>query len=402
MGILSPNGVDKDAFRDGLRGGKSGIRRVAHMDVSKLGSKIAGFIDQSVVESLFQDKEAALRHDRTAIFALIAAQRAAADARLEMSDLAGLRTGLLLGSAFGPVASIEEYHETLFASHSPHLAPSLAERVLTGFATTALTSRFGLNSVCLAFAHSTSASLNALAVARQLLLSGSVDLLFVGGVDCPVQPRFMRVLDATRALARDHNDSPTEASRPFERSRSGIVLSEGCGFLVLERGSGATQRNADIQAEIAGAGWSVSRASDIDARAEAMAACMSAAIENAGLKLADIQHIQANADGDPEGDLAEARAIQKVFGQRTASVPVGSIKGMIGHTMGASGVIAVVAEILSMRNNFLAPTLNLEERDPLCALDVVGPEARRQVFDTALVNSFGQDGACVSLVVKKA
>ncbi|MFW6256424.1 MAG: beta-ketoacyl-[acyl-carrier-protein] synthase family protein, partial [Candidatus Sumerlaeota bacterium] len=226
-------------------------------------------------------------------------------------------------------------------------------------------------------------------------------LLFVGGVDCPVLPEYMRMMDALRFLTRDFNDDPATACRPFDRRRSGMVLAEGCGFLVIERESTAVQRNAEIYGEILGIGQSQCVTSGPEGRSASMASAMLTAMEDAELSPEDIQHIQAHGDSSPEGDLAEAQAIMQVFGSQTASVPVSSVKSMTGHTMGASGAISMIAELLAMRNNFMVPTINMDERDPKIALDVVANQVRQQPYDTAMVNSFGRDGGNISVIIRK-
>jgi 3-oxoacyl-[acyl-carrier-protein] synthase II len=399
LGLLSPNGMDKDAFRDGLRAGKSGIRRISNLDVSLLQTKVAGFIDDALLEPLFPDKESPKRLDRTGVFSLIAAQRAAADARIPEGDESHFKKGVVLGTACGPAAAIEEAYGRFFAEKASYYPPTQVPKTQTHSAACEVSSRLGLRKITQTVCAGSASSLAALIMARSYILSGAADIVFVGGVDCPLQQHYYRLWDARRVLTRDFNDEPERASRPFADRRSGFVLSEGCGFVVLEREGSALERNADVYAEVLGAGQTFSGSDETAARIEAQALCMDEAIADAQIPKDAVDHIQAHASGSPLGDLIETAAIKQTFRSQANDIPVSAIKAMIGHTLGASGVLALIAALLGMRNGFIPPTINLEEPDPRCDLDLVRNTVREQPFQTALINTFGASGTNVSVVV---
>jgi 3-oxoacyl-[acyl-carrier-protein] synthase II len=398
LGVLSPNGVDKDAYRDGLRAGRSGIRRITNLDVAQLQTKVAGFIEDAALDSLFPEKESLQKLDRTAVFALIAAQRAAADARITEGGDPRFKKGVILGTACGPAASLEEAYSRFYAEKAAYFPPTQVPKTQMNSAACEVAARLGLRKIVQTVCAGSASSLAALIMARSYILSGAADIVFVGGVECPLQQHYYRLWDARRVLTRDFNEEPERASRPFAENRSGFVLSEGCGFIVLEREGSAMERNADVYAEVLGAGQTFCNSEETAARIEAQSLCMNEAVADAQVPKDAIEHIQAHASGAPLGDLIETAAIKQSF--RTQSdISVTAIKSMTGHTQGASGVLALIAALLGMRSGFIPPTINLEQLDPRCELDLVRNTVREQPFQTALINAFGAGGTNVSVVI---
>lgn len=401
LGILSPNGVDKDTFRDGLRSGKSGVRRINRLESGTLQTKVAGFIDDAIIESLFLNKEAMSRLDRLAILSVITSQRAVADARLDEKETHDFRKGVLLGSSAGPTASFEEAAARHHSGKNPYIQPLQVSKIFSYSAAAETANRFGAHKLCQMVSCGCSSSLAALAGACRAIRDGAVDIVLVGGAESPLQPCLYRQYDALRILTRVGNDEPESASRPFAANRAGFVLAEAAGFIVLERESVASRRNADPYAEILGAGQTYDPNGGEDPDPGLMADCMEEALADSQLDKNSLEHIQAHANGAPLGDLAEARAIQAVFGDHTTDIPVSSIKSMTGHALGASGIVSLIAVLLGMRNGFIPPTINLDEPDPDILLDCVSNTAREQPFGTAMVNAFGLGGNNVSVVLKK-
>jgi len=243
-------------------------------------------------------------------------------------------------------------------------------------------------------------SLAALAFACDHLEAGRADVMLVGGVDCPLVPEYFRSWDSLRLMTRNFNQDPAAASRPFDQRRSGMVLSEGCGFFALEREDDAVRRGAGIYARVLGIGQSADLAPEEDPQPGPLAESMAEAMRDAGLEGKAPAHIQADAASMPQEDLVEARAIADVFAGAASEIAVSSIKSMIGHTLGAAGALSLIAVVLGMRDGFISPVLNLDAPDPYCgALDFVVGQARAKKTPVALVNAFGPGAGNMSVVV---
>jgi 3-oxoacyl-[acyl-carrier-protein] synthase II len=228
--------------------------------------------------------------------------------------------------------------------------------------------------------------------------------MIAGAVESDYNLMFVNGFAAMKALCTDSNDAPTEASRPFDATRAGFVLGEGAGMLVLEDYEHAVRRGADIYAEISGFATSNDAYHLIAPHPEGTGAAraISWALNDAGLEPDDIDYINAHAASTPAGDLAEAEAIKTVFGERADTIPVNSIKGAIGHCMGASGALETVSAILSLAEQVIPPTLNHRNPDAAIGLDVVSGEARAASFDHLTKHSFGLGGQNACLVISAA
>lgn len=402
IGVLSPNGIGKDEFRAAIRAGKSGVRRVEHLDLSDCHTKIAGFIDDDRIEPLWADAKARSRLDRAALFALIAAEMAVADSGLVgLAELPG-RKGIMLGTGCGMVGTTETAYHRFYALHKRHLKPTTVPRAMFNAAASEIAIRHGLRRISNTVVTACSSALVALELADLHIRSGQADLMLVGGVDCPIFNGYFRVWDALTVLTRGFNDEPVRAARPFTANRSGMVLSEGCGFVVLESARHAAKRNARVYAEVL-ASWQTNDAFDIVAPYQpSQVECMASALATSGLGKNQLSHIQAHGTATRLNDVTETKGIKEVFGAYAREIPVSSIKSMIGHTLGASGLLSLIAVLLGMADNFVPPTINQDEPDPDCDLDYVPNVAREQALPTAMVNAFGFGGTNVSVVIRKA
>ena len=402
IGVLSPNGVGKDEFRTALRAGKSGVRRVEHLDLSDCNTKIAGFIDNDRVDSLWADRKAKSRLDRAALLSLIASEMAVADSGLDGLSQIPVRKGIMLGTGCGMVETTEKAYHRYYGLQKPHMKPNTVPRAMYNAAACEIAIRHGLRRISNTITAACSSALVALDLADLYIRSGRADLILVGGVDCPIVHGYFRVWDALTALTRDFNDEPARASRPFTRNRSGMVLSEGCGFVVLESASFAEKRGARVYAEILSS-WQTNDAFNIIVPClPSQVECMESAIASSGLGKNQISHIQAHGTSTLLNDITETRGIKEVFGEYAREIPVSSIKSMIGHTLGASGLLSLIAVLLGMEDNFVPPTINQDDPDPECDLDYVPNAARMQAVPTAMVNAFGFGGTNVSVVLRKA
>ena len=402
VGILSPNGVGKDEFRAAIRAGRSGVRRVEHLDLSGCYTKIAGFIDDEKLDPLWPDRKAKSRLDRVVLFSLIASEMAVADSGLEKLSEHPIRKGIVIGTGCGTVGTTEAAYHRFYALQKQRPKPTTVPRAMYNTAASEIAIRHGLRRISNTVVAACSSALVALDLADLYIRSGKADLMLVGGVDCPIFQGYFRVWDALTALTRDFNDEPARASRPFTRNRSGMVLSEGCGFVVLERASLAEKRNARVYGEVLST-WQTSDAFDIVAPyLPSQVECMESAIAASGLGKSQISHIQAHGTSTRLNDLTETNGIKEVFGAYAREIPVSSIKSMIGHTLGAAGILSLIAVLLGMEDNFVPPTINQDDPEPECDLDYVPNAAREQTVPTAMVNAFGFGGTNVSVVIRKA
>jgi 3-oxoacyl-[acyl-carrier-protein] synthase II len=403
IGVLSPNGVGKDAFLDAIRNGKSGVRKITHLDTATLHSRIAGSIDDETLQSLSPGEESASDLDRTALFARIAGEMALADAQLDKKTATlSYKKGIIIGTGSGPLHTVERFYEERFLERTPYVRPSTLGKAEFASPCAGVAARFGIDGIVQTVSAGCASSLAALTVAHSYIRMGMADILLVGGVDCPLTQHSFRMWDSLRLLTRDFNNAPESASRPFALGRSGMVLSEGCGFVVMEREEVAAERGAEVYADFLGGGFSYDPEALTNPGEDFQVQAMKSAIFNAKAPQKEIGYVQASGASVHINDLVESRAIRRTFGDRTARLPVSSIKSMIGHAAGASGMLSLIAVILGMRDKFLPPTINLDAPDPECDLDHVANAARPVEVKTALVNSFGVTGANASVVVRKA
>jgi 3-oxoacyl-(acyl-carrier-protein) synthase len=403
LGILAPNAIGSAAFCDAIRSGQSGIRRLEELGAVGYHTQIGGMIDRAILAPLLERDEEAAQLDLTAGLCLLAAQMACEEAQIDQPEgRAGLRLAVLVGSACGPVQALEEIYRDLARSETPVVRPSRVQRAFPYSPASAVARRFQAQGACQMVNAGGASSLAALATAACLIRSGAVDVALVGGVDCPLAPDYFRLWDAVRLLTRDHNRQPEAASRPFDYARSGIVLAEGCGFVVLEREETARVREVPLYAEVSGFGQSFCGPSDGRTRTKAQAACMLQAIEQAGDACPQIEHIQASAMSSPSGDAQEAEAIVLALGETVGRTLVSSIKSMIGQSPGAAGMLSLIATLLGIKEGFIPPTLNLQEPDAeFSALRFVPDEAQPFVYSNALINAFDPAGQNASVVVRE-
>lgn len=402
IGVLSPNGVGKDEFCAAIRTGKSGVRRIDHLDLSDCQTTIGGFIDDVRLDPLWPDKKAKSRLDRTTLFSLIASEMAIADCGVENLGMLPVRKGIVLGTGCGMVGTNEAAYHRYYGLRKRRQMPTTVPRAMYNAAAGEIGIRHNLRRLSNTVVAACSSALVALELADLYIRSGKADLILVGGVDCPIFPAYFHVWDALTVLTREFNDEPARASRPFTRNRSGMVVSEGCGFVVLESASLAEKRGARVYAEVLSS-WQTNDAFDVVAPyLPGQVECMESAIAASGLDKNQISHIQAHGTSTRLNDVTETKGLKQVFGAYAREIPVSSIKSMIGHTLGASGMLSLIAVLLGMHGEFVPPTINQDDPEPECDLDYVPNVAREQTVSTAMINAFGFGGTNASVVIRKA
>ena len=400
IGLLTPVGLDVESSWKNLLAGTSGIDLIKRFDTTQQQVKIAGEIEDFEPKQ-YMDHKMARRSGRFAQLAVAASKQALCSAAVEIDDSNRDEIGVIIASAGGVFEMGNQEHviETrgahrvnplLITKYGAYMAAARVGRVLGVRGPNST-----INSAC-------ASGTDALGQALNMIQNGVADVLLAGAAEAVVTPVGIATMGVLGALTKEGNDDPQRASRPFDATRTGFVLAEGAGMLLLETEERAQERGAPILAEFLGAGWSFDAADDTAPDSAGQALAMQRALRSAGLKPEDVSYINAHGTSTQLNDKAETAAIKIAFGEKEARrVPISSIKSMIGHSgSGAGGVEAVVA-VLTIRDNMLPPTINYEHPDPECDLDYVPNEARAHEVDVVLSNSFGLGGQNGSLVMRR-
>jgi 3-oxoacyl-[acyl-carrier-protein] synthase II len=403
LGALTPLGNSVAESWAGAVAGKSGIGPITRFDTTGFASTIAGEI-KNFDPLQYVDKKEVRRYDDFAIYTIAAAQMAMDDAALTISPEIAERTGVIIGSAIGGVATFEEEVKTLITSGPRKISTFAVPAILANLGSGHVSMRFGakgpINCAVTACASGTSA----IGDAYKIIAYGDAEAMITGGVEAAVTPLGVGGFCAMRALSTHHNDEPQKASRPFDKGRDGFVIAEGCGVLILEELSFAQKRGAKIYAEMIGYGCT-SDAYHLAApppEHEGAGRSMKVAIKDAGLQTTDIDYINAHGTSTPLNDLYEAQAIRNLFGGHAQKLLVSSTKSMTGHMLGGAGGVEAIFSIKALQEGIIPPTINLENPDEGCGdLDFVANVARHKEISTAMSNTFGFGGVNAVIIFKK-
>lgn len=401
MGAVSPLGLDVPTLWEGVREARSGTGPITLCPTDGLDSRIAGEV-KGFDPNNYMDRKEARRYDRFIQFAMAATAEAFASAELAMTPELAEDVGIILGSGIGGITALSEGINTLRDKGPGRVSPFLVPAMITNMAAGLVSIRYGIKgpSYCITSACATGA--HAIGEASETIRRGWAKAIIAGGCEAPITPIGVAAFCNMRAMST-RNDDPTTASRPFDSTRDGFVLSEGGAVLMLEDLEFAQARGARILAEVVGYGLS-SDAYHITTPPpghEGVVRAMRMALRNAGLSPDDIDYINAHATSTPAGDTAETEAFKTLLGERAYKVPVSASKSQLGHLLGAAGSIEAIITILAMQHDLLPPTINLHTPDPECDLDYVPNAARPGHIDIALSNSFGFGGHNVSLIFKR-
>lgn len=397
MGVVSPLGTGVATFWESLLAGSTGLRAITAFDVSgrrvQIGAPPAGF-DPDARLSPRESQRLSLSSQ----MAVVAAEEALGQARL-LEDDERRGAGVILGASMTSVAASEPYHKKYYETGK--VSAVGIPKCMNNAAASALSIRFGLHGALFTLDAACASSTHAIGIAFLLIQSGVQSIVVTGGADATLNPVLLEGWSALRVLS-ECNDDPEHACKPFSRNRDGFVLGEGAGILVLESESSARSRGVPILARILGYGFS-SDAHHLTAPSEqGQVEAMERALVSAGLSPEAIDHINAHGTGTPLNDRIESSAVKKLFGSRAGSIPVVSIKGAVGHLLGAAGAVEAIASALTTMHDRVPPTRNYQEQDPECDLDYVPGEARSMPVRAVLSNSFAFGGSNACLVVGKA
>ena len=402
IGVISPIGTGRETFWKALLAGTNGIERISRFDPAEYAAQIAGEV-KDFDPTLYIDKKESKRMDRYAQFAVAATKMAIEDAKLDLVNEDCDRIGTFIGAGIGGIETMHSQYEKLFSKGPHHISPFFIPMMIGNMAAGQTAIAFGLHgpSSCIVTACATGS--NCIGDAFRVLQRGEADVMVAGGTEAAISQAAVAGFCSMKALCTDHNDDPAHASRPFDKGRSGFVMGEGAGIVILETLEHAEKRGAHIYAELAGYG-SNSDAYHITSPAphgEYQAKCMNLAIEDAGMKPADIDYVNAHGTSTHMNDEGETEACKAVFGDRAKDVPVSSIKSMTGHLLGAAGGVECIATALAVENDMLPPTINYETPDEGMDLDYVPNTARAHKVRAALSNNFGFGGHNACLLLKK-
>jgi len=401
MGTVNSLSSEVPAFWHALCAGRSGIGLIEQFDTSafkvKFGGEVKGFDPESLL-----DAKTARRLDRFAQFALAAANNAVKDSGLDFSREDPYRCGIVLGSGIGGLNEFEEQHARYLSGGPGRISPFVIPKMIANAAAGNISIHFGLRGLNTAVATACASAANAIGDAFRAIQWDYADVMLTGGSEAAMTPMGLGGFISARALS-DRNDKPQQASRPFDKDRDGFVLSEGAGVVILEDLVRARRRGAPIYAELLGCG-STADAHNITAPhpcGDGAARAMELALRDARLNPGDIQYVNAHGTSTPLGDEAETKAIKQVFGDHARRLAISSTKSMIGHLLGASGGVELIATALTIKHAVIHPTINYQTPDPACDLDYVPNHAREKRVHRAISNSFGFGGHNCCLAISE-
>jgi 3-oxoacyl-[acyl-carrier-protein] synthase II len=399
IGPVTPVGSGRRDFWASLTAGRSGIGPITHFDPANLPSRIAGQV-KDFENSPHLGPQQARKIDRFAQLALEAAWLAFDDAGLKPADLEPSRAGAVVGSAYGGAARVETEAAHLLASGPRAVLPQISVSSTPSAAAAFVSIEFGLRGPVECVAAACASGAQAVSRGFDLIRLGAAEVMLAGGTDAAVTPLFMAAFCSARALSR-RNDDPAAASRPFDAARDGFVFSEGAVLLVLEEAGHAAARGAPVLAEVMGYGHSADAYSLASPHPDGDGAvlAMQVALASAGVTPAEIGYVNAHAASTPAGDVAEVRALRRIFGENLP--PVSSTKSMTGHLLGAAGALEAAATTMTIASGQVPPTINVESLDPECDIDVVANKGRPEQVAVAISNSFGLGGLNCTIVFAK-
>lgn len=401
MGLQSPVGNGVKASWENIKNGISGIGPITFFDATKLETRIAGEVKNFDPKEHLDPKEAR-RMERFSALAIVAAREAVQDAKLEITDDNSERIAVLIGSAGGAVLAVSE-NVKIYETRGPRrVSPIFLPMMLVDTAGALVAIDLGIRGPNYAIVSACATGTNSIGEAAEYIKRGDADVALCGGTDAPVFAVGIAGFNVMGVLSK-RNDDPTHASRPYDLTRDGFVLSEGAGVLVLESEEHALARGARIYGVLSGYGTSADAVhfAAMDTEAGGITRSMRWALRKAGLEPKDIGYINPHGTGTKLGDVTETTAIKQVFGEEAYNIPVSSTKSMTGHMMGASGAAEAIFATLAMCEEIIPPTINYTTPDPNCDLDYVPNTSRRKRFDHALSNSIGLGGHNASIVVSR-
>ena len=403
IGVLAPTGIGIDESWKNLCAGKSGIRKVSDFDSTKLRSKICGRIwDYNPLDHF--DKKDARKLDPFLQYAVVASRLAVInsglDSCLDRCDLN--RAGVVIGSGIGGLTTIENEVKKIYDGKAEKVSPFFVPSTIVNLASGMVSIEFGFKGPNTSVVSACASGAHSIIQAAQAIAIGDADIMLAGGSEHASNVIGMAGFGAARALT-PNNDNPQQASRPWDKSRDGFILSDGAGVLMLESLEHAQARSANILAELVGYGMTgdAYHITQPGPEGDGASRCMQMALKKAGIKASQVDYINAHGTSTPTGDQVEVLAVKHVFGEHAYKIPMSSTKSMSGHLLGAAGSFEAGVCIKALQDQIIPPTINCDEPDDGCDLDFVREGARKCELEYVLSNSFGFGGTNASLLLKR-
>jgi beta-ketoacyl-acyl-carrier-protein synthase II len=407
IGVISPNGIGKENVWQAMVKGKSAVKFVDEFDVSLFNTKIAAQVKDFDPFKLGLSHQDVMRMDRYVQFAVVAADMAIKDSKLDFSKVNPQAVGVCLANAICGTKYMEEEFALVTDDGKHPIEPSLVRPDLYDAAmfntpSIEISAKYGLEGICNTLSTGCTAGTDSVGFAFETIQDGEQDIMISGAAEAPVTPITFGAFDVINVLST-RNDNPEAASSPFDNKRDGFVLSEGAGILILEELNHALKRNSHIYAEVIGFGTSCNafHMTDLPSDGTAMADCINLALNDADLKPKEIDYINAHGSSTRMNDIFETNAYKMVFGDYAYKLPISSLKSMIGHPLAAANAVELTVCAMIFQKNILPPTINHEEKDPLCDLDYIPNVAREKSVNTILKTSSGFSGIHSSLILRR-
>ena len=399
IGVVSPMGNSATEVLANARAGRSGIRRLDIPFAKRLSAPIAG-VARFDEEAHFEAGKARML-DRYSMFALYAANQAVEGSHRALADVDRSRAGVFVGTGMGGTLTMDSGYRTLYGDDSDRIKPFTILMGMHSAAAAWIGIEHAVRGPSVTYSTACSSSAVAIGEAWMRVATGQLEVAIAGGSEAPLSPGSLKAWEALHTVATMDVDSPSTSCRPFSKDRSGMVLGEGAGMLVIEPWDRAKARGANILGEILGYGHSNDATHITRPSVEGQVAAMNAALQSAQLDPREVDAINAHGTGTQANDCAETAAVKLVFGDRADQIPISATKAMHGHLLGAAAALECVLSLLAMRHSVLLPTMHLQQPDPNCDLDYVPNEAREgRAAHTMLSNSFAFGGTNAVLVLR--
>lgn len=402
MGVITPVGNSVQEYWQALLNGKSGAAPITYFDTSKHETKFAcevkGFDPLN-----YMDRKIAQRADLFTLYGIAACKEAIKDSGLNLEVEDRERIGVIYGSGIGGMWTYHKQFMNFIEAGGPRMiSPFFIPMLIPDIAAGRISMMYGLKGPNYATVSACATSSHAIGVACMHIQLGNADVMVTGGGEASICPMGVGGFNALKAIST-RNDAPEKASRPFDKDRDGFVMGEGGGIIVLEELEHAIKRGAKIHAELAGVGFTgdAHHITEPAQGGEGAVRSMRIAIQDAGLSPNDVDHVNTHGTSTPVGDPSETTAIKTVFGERAYKLAVNSTKSIVGHLLGAAGVVEAVATIMEIQTNKVHPTINLDNPDPACDLNYIPHKAQDWNVDIAISNTFGFGGHNATLLFKK-
>lgn len=405
MGVVSPNGIGREAFSRAILAGVSGVKKITRFEPSFLPVHIAGEI-QDFDELSWVDARERKHVSRAVPLAVAASAEALADAGIDAASLSQeekRQIGVILGTGGGAQEFTEHQYQLWYSGHEKQASIFAIPSGTMGTMSSEVSMRFGFRGPSHVVTTNCTSSTDALGYALDQIRIGFVPVLLAGGVDVPISPATVKAYTLLRALTPHWNEQPERASRPFSADRSGFVLAEGSWMFVLEDYEHARARGARIHAELAGYGSTCEAFHRVrlGEDGEEPARAITLALEDASARPEQVDYVNLHGTSTDLNDRVETRAIKLALGARAGKIPMSALKSQIGHPQGASGAAGVAATLVAMRCGRIPPTINLEQTDPDCDLDYVPDVGRKAEVTHAVCNCVGFGSKNSALVLRK-